>query len=208
MRPGHTGAPPADRGPPPQPLTMTSCSPNFARRHAQPAARRLRRPGRFPRAGAAATGSPALPIRWVRRGNRPEKLRSPLHRAAPTVLDTSAKAGSVEKDRSVHQGVRWAPVGTGTKAVSATHRLRDFAAGEKDFYPRKGTTPARGGGGGGRRVSAPGGRADTPSAQGRVMLTIHMPAGSHASTRRKEISGLNRVNAVGRKTTAVFSRPL
>ena len=34
----------------------------------------------------------------------------------------------------------------------------------KDSSPEKGTTPARGGGGGGRRVSAPGGRADTPSA--------------------------------------------
>jgi hypothetical protein len=31
--------------------------------------------------------------------------------------------------------------------------------------PTKGTTPARGGGGEGRRVSAPGGRADTPSAK-------------------------------------------
>ena len=29
--------------------------------------------------------------------------------------------------------------------------------------PKKGTTPAKGGGGGGRRVSAPGGRADTHS---------------------------------------------
>jgi hypothetical protein len=33
------------------------------------------------------------------------------------------------------------------------------------IYPRKGTTPARGGGGEGRRESAPGGRADTPSAK-------------------------------------------
>jgi hypothetical protein len=32
-------------------------------------------------------------------------------------------------------------------------------------YPTKETTPARGGGGEGRRVSAPGGRADTPSAK-------------------------------------------
>jgi hypothetical protein len=31
--------------------------------------------------------------------------------------------------------------------------------------PTKGTTPARGGGGEGRRVSAPGGRADAPSAK-------------------------------------------
>jgi hypothetical protein len=39
-----------------------------------------------------------------------------------------------------------------------------------NLFPRKGTTPARGGGGEGRRVSAPGGRADTPSAQAEYCL--------------------------------------
>jgi hypothetical protein len=51
--------------------------------------------------------------------------------------------------------------------------------------PAKGTTPARGGGGEGRRVSAPGGRADTPSAQGRVLLTIHTTALVSASVCRQ-----------------------
>ena len=40
-------------------------------------------------------------------------------------------------------------------------------------YPRKGTTPARGGGGEGRRVSAPGGRADTPSAKPSTAYYTH-----------------------------------
>jgi hypothetical protein len=39
--------------------------------------------------------------------------------------------------------------------------------------PTKGTTPARGGGGEGRRESAPGGRADTPSAEPSTAYYTH-----------------------------------
>src|ERR1700731_1377011 len=53
-------------------------------------------------------------------------------------------------------------------AHPAKHRRR-----RRRTYPRKGTTPARGGGGEGRRESAPGGRADTPSAKPRPAYYTH-----------------------------------
>jgi hypothetical protein len=47
------------------------------------------------------------------------------------------------------------------------------SAGAGKTHPTKGTTPARGGGGEGRRESAPGGRADTPSAKPSTAYYTH-----------------------------------
>ena len=60
-------------------------------------------------------------------------------------MDTSAKAGSVEKDRSVHEVVRWDPAGSTTNAVSATQKLPQFACGNKEFLPHKRDDPRQGG---------------------------------------------------------------
>lgn len=59
-------------------------------------------------------------------------------------MDTSAKAGSVEKDRSVHQFVRWAAAIRGQKA--SPQRTDDWISPStrKIFTPEKGRPPPGG----------------------------------------------------------------
>ena len=77
-----------------------------------------------------------------------------MPRASVIVIGPPCRGGGTR--RQSRQQNLWTTVGSVDNRPT-TAELR--------IYPRKGTTPARGGGGEGRRVSAPGGRADTPSAK-------------------------------------------
>jgi hypothetical protein len=122
-------------------------------RHERPAHRRPPRSGRPPREVRVPPRRPGF------RGRRQCRLGWSLaHRARTARCAASRKRGFVDEARSVDSS---------RPASGKTRRRR------RRTYPRKGTTPARGGGGEGRRESAPGGRADTPSAKPSTAYYTH-----------------------------------
>src|SRR5271156_1123554 len=95
--------------------------------------------------------------------------------AAATRSSSSRNAGSASTARiprtlviAIGPPCRWG-ARAASRAAGFVDKIRSVHTPQTEvklrICPTKGTTPARGGGGEGRRESAPGGRADTPSAR-------------------------------------------